>query len=159
MKLFANLKNQKGFTLIETMIVVSVMLIVALGAVSSQTKLFRVSAGTEEVIKFRELLMAERGFALAQDKCALVQILDATTVRTNRYDTCSPAFADPQGEIDTTFNSLQLQNFNVGDQFHFMPRGRLDQTVPVTMDIIGPGGKTYQIKIMPAIGSIRLKST
>lgn len=154
-------RNEDGFSLPELMVVVAITSI--LGVISAVTIfekpkdqfLFK-----QDVSNFADALITARNAAVTKNQCAIVTVVNPTTVTINTYPIPSPCDQLPLPAPDVQMtHSLRAGTtatpFSTGQPLVFRPSGGTTSNEPVNITLSGVGGLTSQFVIYPAIGQVR----
>lgn len=148
--------NQLGYTLVEIFVTLAIASIVTVITVPTLTRVISAPPESDQLEQLRRALIEARNRTLIADVCATATI-DTNKVTTVVYRQCNSA--PPSNPIATktvTFANLILEPFDVGKTIQFNPGGALENRKPATMKITTKTLRAYEIRILPAIGSIRM---
>lgn len=147
--------NERGYSLIELMTVVAIVSLVAYLGASKVKSYFRTPSDVSELEDLKRAIQSARNYTITSENCGTVTVV-GNAVQIVKYQTCGPPLADPSPIIQYEFSNIILNNFSIGNTLTFLPGGGTDQTKPVTMSVHTNSGRDYEIKVMPAIGAIRI---
>ncbi len=154
-------KNERGFSLTELMVVVGIVSI--LGFISAFTIFEKPKEQflfKQDVSSLADALITARNAAVTKNQCAIVTVVNSTTVTIMTYPIPSPCnqapLPDPDVQITHNLRTgTTVTPFSTGQSLIFRPSGGTTSVGPVNITLNGAGGLTNQFVIYPAIGQVR----
>lgn len=145
----------RGYSLIEIMVTISIVAIVSVIGLPSLTRMFSVPPEGEELEQLRRALVETRNRTITADVCATIQV-NGSELRSTVYRTCGPPLADPLDSRVYNFRRLIFSDFNIGDTLEFRPGGGTSLRQPATMQVQTTSNRLFELRVLPAIGNIRI---
>lgn len=148
--------GELGYSLIEIMVTISIAAILAGVTIPTIGRVISVPPEGEQLERLRRSFNDIRNRTITADVCATA-VINGNQITTTSYRTCGPPLADPMDTRTNTFTRLALDNFSNGrNTLEFNPGGGINSRQPVTLTITTTSHRKYEIKILPAIGNIRM---
>jgi prepilin-type N-terminal cleavage/methylation domain-containing protein len=148
--------NQSGYSLVEIFVTLSVAAILAAVTLPSLTRVFSAPPESEQLERLRRTLTDTRNRTILSDVCATATA-SGNELTTIFYRTCTTT--PPTDVIETRstqFPNLNLESFEPTSTLRFAIGGGLFDRRQATMRIRTQTNRIYEIRILPAIGNIRM---
>ncbi|MEW5852167.1 MAG: type II secretion system protein [Myxococcota bacterium] len=149
----------RGFTLVELVIVVALVgILTAIGG-PSMSRAMGKQRGLMERSRVENALVAARTLAGKSEYCVKVDIdTAAKKLTTTVHATCGgPALSSPAlPAVSLSSDISTITQFNTGNPLEFNGSRGTTAGGPATMTVTLVSGEQYMIRVMPAIGSVRV---
>ena len=151
--------NSSGFTLMELMLVVSILAVLSVIAFPRFQNLFITPKDADQVEALKEVIISLRNNVITADSCGVLSVVSNNTISAQVFRQCGPPLAQPQPIRTVSFTNLTFGQFSTGPDLQFNPGGGTDKNNPSVMTIVTSTNNEYSLTVLPAIGVVRLKKT
>lgn len=151
--------NERGFSLIEALIVLGISSILAVSAITIfSTGSANLISHKDDAVKVRQTLISARNLAVTRNQCARVYVVDYKRLMVKLYtmNDCEGALPPHDFEFEQSLSKdATLSHFDIGPQIIFRPSGSLSGDRPVDIKVSSQKGEVQRFRIYPAIGQVR----